>query len=78
MLDIDAENLDGIASQICNQLVSSKVIEKEFSNILKATLLARHHHKDKQQPKQHEVNTCHRELMPMISQNMVDPIANQR
>jgi len=77
MLDIEAENLEAIAAQICKALVSVRAIENEFSSILKATLLARHHHKDhhnKHQAKQHDSNACHREVMPTIKahQNTVD------
>ena len=47
ILDIDAENLDDIATHVCQSLVANKMLGKEFSSILKATLLARHHHKNR-------------------------------
>jgi len=68
ILDINVENLDDIATLVCQNLVTNKMIGTEFSAVLKATLLARHHHKNRshQQKQQENHLHCHQERMPRI------------
>ena len=83
MLDIEAQNLDEISTQICEHLIANRIIEDEFSCILKATLLARHHHHPHRNYNKHhgsknsEHNQCHLEIMPTTRShhtNVVDPL----
>ena len=85
MLDIEAQNLDEISTQICQHLVANRIIENEFSCILKATLLARHHHHHHRNNHKHhgskhneQNHQCHLEIMPTIRShhhtNVVDPL----
>ena len=85
MLDIEAQSLDEISTQICEHLIANRIIENEFSCILKATLLARHHHHHhhhRNHNKHHgsknsEHNQCHLEIMPTTRShhtNVVDPL----
>lgn len=76
MLDLEASTLEGISTEICNLLVEKNIIENNFLSVLRATLLARHHH---QHQKTQDGCALHKEVMPcMKSMNIVDPIDNKR
>ena len=86
LLDIEADCLNDIATQICENLVANQIIDSEFAPVLKATLLARHHHHHNRKHnhgKNGEQTSCHHQheisLPPIVTRshhtNAVDPLA---